>query len=67
MNLPDNIKETITMLRGHGDVKAIAEASGYTAVTISKALKTGYASPRVVEAIVEFYAQRRELLDQFAE
>lgn len=55
------------MLRGHGDVKAIAEASGYTAVTISKALKTGYASPRVVEAIVEFYAQRREMLDQFAE
>lgn len=65
MKLPTHIAETIGNLKSHGDIAKIAEASGFHYLTISRAIRSGNASPDVIEAICQFYAERLELLNQF--
>jgi hypothetical protein len=66
MQVDKKIIRNWKILREHGDVRAIAEESGYSHVTISEALNDlkGKMSREVFDAINKFYRRRERENEQ---
>ena len=66
MKVPEKLKELMQQLHYFGDIAEINRRSGYSRLRIQSVIDGDDSSdPEVIEAVAEFYLERKESLSDF--
>ena len=65
MQIPKKVFDKWEAMKAEGDFNRIAEMAGVHANTVRRAYDKGYCSPEVLEAIINLYESREELLREY--